>query len=135
MFTVHVDLVDNLRFWETSKMYTLRLFSLLITKVVYVASVIRPLPSWIETDDTTCLTVQKASIRNAFSQMVDIAEAAYDRTTMARVPGASQPGTDAVIKTISTYFAPSRLGAEERVMRLIGKRTWMAVFGIMQLTS
>ena len=116
-------------------MYTLRLFFLLIIKVVYVASVIRPLPSWIQADDRTCLTVQKASIRNAFSQMVDIAEAAFYRTTTARFAGGSQSSTDVVIKTISTYFAPSSLGAQQRVTNLIGKRTWMAVFGIMQLTS
>ena len=116
-------------------MYTLRLFSLLIIKVVYVASVIRPLPSWIQTDDTTCLTVQKASIRNAFSQMVDIAEAAYYRTTTTRVTGGSQFSTDVVFRTLSTYFTPSRLGATERVTTLIGKCTLMAVFGIMQLTS
>ena len=68
--------------------------------------------------------------------MIDIAEAAYYRTSMAMVSGGSQPGTDVVvINTISTYFAPTSLGAQDRITKLIGRRTSMAVFGIMQLTS
>jgi hypothetical protein len=67
--------------------------------------------------------------------MVDIAEAAYYRTTTTRVTGGSQFSTDVVINTAATYFTPSRLGADERITKLIGKCTLMAVFGIMQLTS
>ena len=101
-----------------------------------MASVIRPVPSWINIDDETCSRVQTATLRNAFSQMVDIAEAAHSRTTMARTQQSSPRDSGVVGRTFDTYFIITQdAGARGRLMNLIGRRFWMAVFCIMQLTS
>lgn len=102
-----------------------------------MTSAIRPLPSWINIDDETCSKVQAASVRNAFSQMVDIAEAAYSRTTAARTGGQLPPRDSALILwTFNTYFSLAQaVGARGRLTSLIGRRFRMTVFGIMQLTS
>src|SRR5262249_25505340 len=113
------------------------LFSLLIIMVVHVASEIRPIPSWINIDDETCSKVQKATVRNALSEMVDIAEAAYFRTSAARMRQSVSPRDAAVVsRTFETYFILSQpVGARDRLTKLLGRRFWMAVFGTMQLTS
>src|SRR5579871_24906 len=101
-------------------MFSLRLISLLIITVV-VAIDIRPLPAWINIDDETCSYVQKATLRNAFSQMVDIAEAAYSRTTEARTQQLPQPEGEVVVKTFDTYFSSTQaVGARDRLTTLIG---------------
>jgi len=90
--------------------------------MIHVASEIRPLPAWINLDDETCLTVQKASVRNMFSQMVDIAEAAYSRTTNARTQIGTTHEDDVVGRTFETYFVMSQaVGARNRLTNLIGR--------------
>src|SRR5579871_2440713 len=117
-------------------MLALRLFSLLIIMVVHVTSEIRPLPSWINIDDETCSKVQAASVRNAFSQMVDIAEAAYSRTTAARTGQLPRLNSLLILWTFNIYFSLTQaVGARGRLTSVIGRRFWMTVFGIMQLTS
>jgi hypothetical protein len=91
--------------------------------VIHVASEIRPLPAWVNVDDVSCLAVQKASIRNMFSQMVDIAEAAYSRTTNARTLLIETTREDQVVfRTLETYFLMSQAsGARGRLTKLIGR--------------
>jgi len=89
--------------------------------MIYVASEVRPLPAWINLDDNSCLAVQKASVRNMFSQMVDIAEAAYSRTTNARAQVGTTREDPVVGRTFATYFGTSpAVGARGRLTILIG---------------
>lgn len=102
-------------------MWFLRFFSMLIM-LVYVASQIdRPLPPYIQIDDETCLKVQQASVRNAFNKMLDIAQSAYDRSTMARSGQSAPSDAEVVTKTFNTYFsldwAP---GSRGRLTSVIG---------------
>ena len=64
-------------------MRSIHLFSLLLIIVVHTAA-ITPLPPWVQIDDNTCSFVQTAAIKNAFSEMLDIASAAYDIITTDR---------------------------------------------------
>ena len=101
-----------------------------------MTSEIRPLPSWINIDDETCSKVQAASVRNAFSQMVDIAEAAYSRTMAARTEQLPLRNRVVILWTFNIYFSLDQaVGARGRLTSLIGRRFLMTVFGIMQLTS
>jgi hypothetical protein len=95
------------------------------------------LPPWVVIDDATCSRVQKSSVQNAFSQMLDIAEVAYDRTTTARRDLGLNANKIVVSRTITSYFAiyTHPQGARTRLTNLIGRCLWMAVFDIMQLTS
>ena len=92
-----------------------------------MATEIRPLPPWINIDDVTCSKVQTASLRNAFSQMVDIAEVAYFRTSAGRMRQSVSPRDAAVVgRTFETYFIFSQVvGARDRLTKLIGRRFWM----------
>ena len=104
-------------------MWSLHLFSLLIIIVVHTASAITPLPSWVQIDDNTCQFVQAAAIKNAFSEMIDIASAAYDTITTARRGEGPRNIRRVVWDTTDTYFALSiAVGARDRVNRAIGRR-------------
>jgi hypothetical protein len=104
-------------------MWSLHLFSLLLIIVVHTASAITPLPSWIQIDQNTCGFVQTAALKNAFSEMIDIASDAYNTVTAARSGRLSRIQEFVVFGTTDTYFALSiAIGARDRVNRVVGRR-------------
>jgi len=104
-------------------MQSLHLFSLLLIIVVHTTNAITPLPSWVQIDTNTCGFVQTASIKNAFSEMIDIASAAFDYVTEARHGSLQQDYKDVVSRTIDTYFAMSiAVGARNRLTDAISRR-------------
>jgi hypothetical protein len=121
---VYINWGTALDFWTTSKMWFLHLFSLLLIIVVHTASAITPLPPWVQIDDSTCSFVQTAAIKNAFSEMIDIASAAYDTITTARMGQGPRNRRRVVFETTDTYFAiySIAIGARDRVNRAVGRR-------------
>ena len=121
---VYINWVTALDFWTTSKMWFLHLFSLLLIIVVHTASAITPLPPWVQIDERTCSFVQTAAIKNAFSEMIDIASAAYDTITTARMGKGPSNTRRVVFETTDTYFAlfSIAIGARDRVNRAVGRR-------------
>jgi len=104
-------------------MWSLHLFSLLLIIVVHTASAITPLPSWIQIDGNTCGFVQAAAIKNAFSEMIDIASAAYNTITTARNGRLPRNLVYVAYRTTDTYFALSiTIGARDRLNRAVGRR-------------
>ena len=105
-------------------MWSLHLFSLLLITVVHTASAIYPLPSWIQIDEKTCSFVQTAAIKNAYSEMLDIAAGSYDTITTARRGKLPRNIAAVVGRTAETYFALATIsvGSRDRLSRAIGRR-------------
>jgi hypothetical protein len=105
-------------------MWSLHLFSLLLIIVVNTARAITPLPPWIQIDQNTCGFVQTAALKNAFSEMIDIASAAYNTITTANNGGLPSNIELVLGRTAETYFGIEnfRDGAQDRYLHVLGRR-------------
>ena len=104
-------------------MRSLHIFSLLLIIVVHTASGFTPLPAWVKIDENTCSFVQTSAIKNAFSEMIDIAIAAVNYGSAYKERKLPQDIRDVVGRTSNTYFGITILvGSRDRLTRAIGRR-------------
>jgi len=104
-------------------MRSLHIFSLLLIIVVHTASGFTPLPAWVKIDENTCSFVQTSAIKNAFSEMIDIAIAAFNYGIQFKERKLSQDIRNSVGRTTNTYFGITiPVGSRDRLNRAIGRR-------------